>query len=208
MRNKFEFLAKDLASNVDLLMILEAKIDNSFPKGQFLIKHFCEPFRIDRNIHGRGILFHVRKDIPVKLLSVEPLPAECLFVEINLRKRKWLVCCSYNPGKNTISNHLQLIRKKLDLYSSNYESIILVGDFNSEINDKCMNDFCESYNLSSLIRESTCYKNPENPSCIDLFLTNFPNSFQNSSVVETGLFDFHRMIVTVMKLPSRGYRQK
>ena len=86
-----------------------------------------------------------------------------------------------------------------NLYSSNYESIILVGDFNSEINDNSMNDFCESYNLHSLIRESTCYKNPENPSCIDLFLTNSPNSFQNSGVVETGLSDFHRMLVTVMK---------
>ena len=30
---------------------------------------------------------------------------------------------------DNISNHLQLIREKLDLYSSNYESIILVGDF-------------------------------------------------------------------------------
>ena len=116
-----------------------------------------------------------------------------------MRKRKWLVCCSYNPHKDNISNHLQLIRKKLDLYSSSYERIILVGDFSSEINDKCMNDFCESYNLSSLIRESTCYKNPENPSRIDLFLMNSPNSFQNSGVVETGLSDFHRMIVTVMK---------
>ena len=62
-----------------------------------------------------------------------------------------------------------------------------------------MNDFCENYNLSSLIRESTCCKNPENPSCIDLSLTNSPNIFQNFSVVETGLPDFHRMIFTVMK---------
>ena len=68
IRNKFEFLAKDLASNVDLLMISETKIDNSFPKGQFLVKGFCEPFRIDRNIHGGGILFYIREDIPVKLL--------------------------------------------------------------------------------------------------------------------------------------------
>ena len=65
----------------------------------------------------------------------------------------------------------------MDLYSSNYESTILVGGLNSEINDKCMNDFCERYGLSSLIIESVCYKNPENPSCIDLFLTNSPNSF-------------------------------
>ena len=53
IRNKFEFLAKVLASNVGLLIISETKIDNSFPKGQFLSKGFCEPFRIDKNIHGR-----------------------------------------------------------------------------------------------------------------------------------------------------------
>ena len=109
-------------------MISEKKIENSFPKGQFLIKSFCEPFRIERNIHGGGILLHVRQDIPVKILSVEPLPTECLFVEINLRKRKWLVCCSCNPHKDNISNHLQLIGKKLDLYSSNYKCMILVGE--------------------------------------------------------------------------------
>ena len=62
-----------------------------------------------------------------------------------------------------------------------------------------MSNFCESYNLSSLIKESTCYKNPENPLSIDLILTNSPRSFQCSFVVEAGLSDFHKMIVTVMK---------
>ena len=41
--------------------------------------------------------------------------------------------------------------------------------------------------------------NPEKPSCIDLLLANRPKSFQNSSVVETGLSHFHKMKVTVMK---------
>ena len=40
IRNKFPFLAKSLASNVDLLMISETKINNSFPEGHFLIKSF------------------------------------------------------------------------------------------------------------------------------------------------------------------------
>ena len=35
IRNKFEFIAKDLANNVDLLMISETKIDNSFQKVSF-----------------------------------------------------------------------------------------------------------------------------------------------------------------------------
>ena len=76
-----------------------------------------------------------------------------------------------------------------------------------------MNAFCGRYILSSLIKEPTCYKTPVNPSCIYLILTNSPRSFQNSSIVEAGLSDFHRMIVTVLKtafqslLPKiRNYR--
>ena len=72
--------------------------------------------------------------------------------------------CSYNLHKDNISNHLQLTSKKVDLHLSRYDSIILVKDFNSEIND-----FFESYILSSFIRESTCHKIPKNPSCIDFF---------------------------------------
>ena len=45
-----------------------------------------------------------------------------------------------------------------------------------------------------------CSKNPENPTCIGLFLTNRPGSFQDSTVIETGLSNFHEMCVTVMKI--------
>ena len=45
----------------------------------------------------------------------------------------------------------------------------------------------------------TCFKNPDNPSRIDLILTNRSISFQNSGVIETGLSDFHKLVVTVMK---------
>ena len=132
-------------------------------------------------------------------MSVENLPAECFFVEVNLRKKKWLICCSYNPNKNNIKPHLNIISRNLDLYTSLYENLFILGDFNVDMTDSYMKEFCIRYNLTSLIKEPTCYKNPENPSCIDLFLTNLPLSFQSSCVIETGLSDFHRMIVTVMK---------
>ena len=54
-----------------------------------------------------------------------------------------------------------------------------------------------------MINKPTCYKNPDKPSCTDLILTNCPGSFQNSCVIETGLPDFHMMIVTVMKTSYR-----
>ena len=43
-----------------------------------------------------------------------------------------------------------------------------------------------------LLKIGSCFKNPENPSCIDLILTNSPYTFQNSCVIETGLTYFHK----------------
>ena len=47
-----------------------------------------------------------------------------------------------------------------------------------------------------------------NPSCIDLILTNSPKYFQNSNVFQTGLSDFHKMVVTVMKTSYRKLESK
>ena len=74
-----------------------------------------------------------------------------------------------------------------------------MGNFNEEPNELAISDFCEMYNTKN-IKEKTYFKNPENPTCIDLILTNRPSSFQDSTVVETGLSDFHNMCVTVMKM--------
>ena len=54
-----------------------------------------------------------------------------------------------------------------------------------------------------MINKPTCYRNPDKRTCIDLILTNCPGSFQNSCVIETGLSDFHKMIVMVMKTSYR-----
>ena len=53
--------------------------------------------------------------------------------------------------------------------------------------------------MESLIKELTCYKNPNKPSCTDLILTNKPRSFLHSCVIETDLSEFRKMTVTVMK---------
>ena len=69
-----------------------------------------------------------------------------------------------------------------------------------------MRNFCNSYSLNSLIKQPTCFKNPENPSCTDLILTDRPRSFQSTCVLETGLSDFHRMTVLTThfrKLPPK-----
>ena len=64
IRNKFDFLAQQVKGNIDILMISETKLDESFPFGQFLIGGYSFPFRFDRNGNGGGIFLYIRENIP------------------------------------------------------------------------------------------------------------------------------------------------
>ena len=83
---------------------------------------------------------------------------------------------------------------------SKLDNFLILGDLNSEIKEPIMKDFCDTYNLKNLIKDPTCFKNPLNPSSVDVILANKWRSFQNSQVVETGLSDHHKMAITVMKV--------
>ena len=54
LRCKFE-LIKD---NIDILMISEIKLDESFRTSQFFMNGFRSPHRLDRNCNGGGILLY------------------------------------------------------------------------------------------------------------------------------------------------------
>ena len=82
-------------------MISEKKLDDSFPTAQFLLHGFSAPYRFDRNSKDDGILLYIREDIPSRLLNSKfKTGIETISVEINLRKRKQFLNCSYNPYKN------------------------------------------------------------------------------------------------------------
>ena len=96
---------------------------------------------------------------------------EAFCIELNLQKKKWFIFCIYNPHNRFIKHHLKELGKAIEFYSKTYENIIM-SDFNAKPN---LASFCTFYNFKSLISKPTCYKNPDNPSCIDLILTNCPN---------------------------------
>ena len=79
-----------------------------------------------------------------------------------------------------------------------------MGDFNIDINKneaighEKLDTFCNTLNLTNLVKSYTCFTN-NHKSTIDLFLTNKPRSFQFTSVTETGLSNYHRLITTFMK---------
>ena len=176
--------------NIDILVISETKIDNSFPENQFSIDGYNLPYCLDRNQDGGGLLVYFRSGIPSrKLITNLPENVEGIFFDMNIRNKKWLIIVGYNPNKEHIGSFLCHVGKSLDYLIGKNENLIIIGDFNSQMEEYAMKDFCETYNFKNLITEPTCYKNAQNPSLIDLILTNKPKSFHSSMCIETGISD-------------------
>ena len=72
LRYKFDILSDIIVGKIDILLISETKLDDSFPTSYFTIKGYSQPFRLDRSINGingGGILLYIREDIPCKRLD-------------------------------------------------------------------------------------------------------------------------------------------
>ena len=74
--------------------------------------------------------------------------------------------------------------RSLVLYSSTYGNFVAIGDFNVEVDDTAMSDFCNTFDRINLIKEPMCYKNLKKSFFIDLILTNKRHSFQDSYITE------------------------
>ena len=71
-----------------------------------------------------------------------------------------------------------------------------------------LSELLYEYDLKNIVKDKTCFRNPNNPSCIDLFITNKPMSFQNTSTMSTGLSDCHKMVITVLKTTFENAKPK
>ena len=69
IRNKFDALSLIIKNHVDVLMISETKLGDSFPKVQFLLHGFSAPYRLDRKLKCGGRLLYIREDLPSRLLN-------------------------------------------------------------------------------------------------------------------------------------------
>ena len=142
LSSKFDDLKVLICGMSDISIITETKLDDTYPISQFHIDGYSMPYRLDRNRNGGGVIIYVREDIPSKILRKHFFPndIEGIFVEINFRKSKWLLCGTYHPPSQSDQYYFDNIDKALDVYCQ-YEKIMLVGDFNAQIEEKCFDDY-------------------------------------------------------------------
>ena len=78
-------------------------------------------------------------------------------------------------------------------------NFVIIGDFNVGTSNILMRKFCETYNLKNLIKNPTCFKNIDNPSCIALILANHYKCLQDSNFFETRFSDIHNLTYLALK---------
>ena len=91
--NKFESLKEINQGYIDILVISETKLNESYSINMFDIDGYSTPYRYDRNTNtGGGILIYVKEDIACRELKTksDDKSLEGIFLEINLEKSKWL----------------------------------------------------------------------------------------------------------------------
>ena len=71
---------------IDICLISETKVDESFPNQQFKINGY-KLFRKNRDRFGGGLTFYVNEQIPSKVLSLESIPMdiELILLEFTIK---------------------------------------------------------------------------------------------------------------------------
>jgi len=110
-----------------------------------------------------------------------------------------LFCYVLRPPSQYENLFFNEMSKLLDQLTPRYDNFLIVEDLNSEESNYEISNFMNIYGLKNLLKCPTCYKLVENPSSIDMFLTNEVSSFQNSIAIELGLLDFHLVTLIVLK---------
>ena len=198
VRNKFIDLQEIMNGNMDVVSIVETKIDASFPSAPFVLEGYHSPYRLDIGSRSGGILVYVKSSIPSRCLSCENLKTiQAVPFAINLRKEKWLVISICHLPSQNSEYFLNNLTVMIDFFADTYDNYLIMGDLNIEQSDPSLKAVLNSNNLYNLIKSNTSFKG-KGP-CIDLSLTNRKYSCRFIGSYETGISDHHHMIYTMLK---------
>ena len=83
----------------------------------------------------------------------------------------------------------------MDSLNYNFEKFQLIGNFNSEGHDTEISRFINNHEAKNIVKE----KSVVNSSCVDLFITNSPKSFQHTHIYPCELPDHYNLVFLVLK---------
>ena len=213
IRYKFDELKQLFLNNsFNICAFSETKLSSCFSDGEFAVDGY-KLFRQDRNERGGGLIIYIHDDLPHRNLiefSGNYEGIEYLSFEFIMKSRKWYISYIYRPPRISDHHLNELLKRLSDTFICNDNVFVAFGDLNCNfLRDNCLCDLCEVCDLHCLIKSPTCCKSENNPSLVDVFLTNKPRCFIDTFNVDLGISDFHNCtgVVSRIEAPIRLHKK-
>ena len=118
-----------------------------------------------------GLMVFVKSHIPSRRLNDFKIPSNIQIIpfEINFRKEKWIVASIYKASSQENKENkyfLWYMTNLLEFYSTRYEKVIVLGDFNIETENKAMKFYIlqcddilqQEHTFYNMMKQNTCFK--------------------------------------------------
>ena len=129
---------------------------------------------------------------------------EGIFVEISLRKTKWLLFGRYRPPQQQAKYFLKYVNYALDTYRQTFDKLLLAAYFNIEETDPIMSEFLFNNNSKNLVQQKACFKSTNWCILVVLIFLSLvvPEASKIPRTFTSGSSDFHKMILICQNLLS------
>ncbi len=97
VRNKLDYI-KDNLTDFDIICLTETHLSVDYPNTNLMIDTFDKIFRKDNTSHSGGLLVYAASHlIPKRIIELETILPESIWVEIKDRSKSFLICTVYRP---------------------------------------------------------------------------------------------------------------
>jgi len=196
------FDVKNMLTNnlLDILVLSETKIDDSYPDSQFYVKGF-KLYRQDRTNFGGFLIIYARSDLLTKRVNnAKTTGLESITIEVRTKRnsRRFILAGLYRPLRITKEIWTSELERLIESISRLSDDYTLLGDLNCNILEpdkepklgRRSSNLCDVYNLKCLINKPTRIT-PSSETLIDVVLTSNKNKFLRAGAFNPDISDHH-----------------
>ena len=207
------------ATNPDIILLVETKLDSSIPTYSFLPFNY-EAIRNDRYLDGGGVLIAVRNDIIADPQDKLNTTCEIIWTKVHFVHNKSIYIASYYRPPNDYTAYLESLHESLSILYRTCKtppSVILAGYFN--LPDINWNNICSTnaqtaakhnklieimgeFGLTNMVNEPTRL---DSGNILDLVLTSNPSLISTINTV-AGMSDHEAILFDINMNPTRNIK--
>ena len=196
------FDVKNMLTNnlLDILVLSETKIDDSYPDNQFYVKGF-KLYPQDRTNFGDGLIIYARSDPLTKnVKNAKTTGLESITIEVRTKRNspRFILAGLYRPPRITKEIWTFELERLIESISKLSDDYTLLGDLNCNILEpdkepklgRHLLNLCDVYNLKCLINKPTRIT-PSSETLIDVVLTSNKKKFLHAGAFNPDISDHH-----------------